>query len=113
MPTDPSPYTPSAVIGSDLARIDGPLKTTGTAQYAADFHFPRMVHAVAVTTSVAAGTIRSIDAAKAQAMPGVVLVLHHGNMQSGSAGPLFRLAPGGHGGRTSEARPPLEDETVR
>ena len=108
MPADTPAYTPSAVIGSDLARIDGPLKTTGAAQYAADFHFPGMVHAVPVTSTVASGTVRSIDSAQAQKMPGVVAVFTHENV-----GPLFRMAPGGHGGRTSESRPPLEDTTVR
>src|SRR5579859_4372114 len=104
---DAAPYTPTAVIGSDLPRIDGPLKTTGAAQYAADYHFPNMVHAVPVTSTIAHGTIRSLDTSKAEKMPGVVLVLHHGNI-----GPLFRMAPGGRGGRTSEARPPFEDLTV-
>jgi xanthine dehydrogenase YagR molybdenum-binding subunit len=40
-------------------------------------------------------------------MPGVLLVLDHTNI-----GPLYRMAPGGHGGRTSEARPPLIDTTI-
>jgi xanthine dehydrogenase YagR molybdenum-binding subunit len=105
---DSTPYTPSAVIGADLPRIDGPLKTTGQAQYAADYHFPGMVHAVAVSSTVAAGTIHTIDTSRAEKMPGVVSILHHGNI-----GPLFRMAPGGHGGRTSESRPPFEDLEVR
>ena len=110
---DATPYTPTAIIGSDLPRIDGPLKTTGVAQYAADFHFPGLVHAVGVSSTVAAGTVRSIDTSGAEKMPGVVLILHHGNINNGNAGPLYRMAPGGHGGRTSEGRPPLEDQTVR
>jgi len=109
---DTSTFTPSAVIGAALPRIDGPLKTTGFAQYAADYHFPRMVHAVPVTSTIASGTIRSIDTAKAEKMPGVILVLHHNNINDGKAGPLFRMAPGGHGGRTSEARPPLIDDKI-
>jgi len=113
MPTDTPVFTPTAIIGSELNRIDGPLKTTGAAQYAADFHFPGMVHGVPVTSTVAAGTIRSIDAAKAEKMPGVLAVLHHDNLYAGATPPLFRMAPGGHGGRTSEARPPLEDTTIR
>ena len=104
---DSATYTPTAIIGADLPRIDGPLKTTGIAQYAADYHFDKLVHAVPVTSTVAAGTIQSIDASAAEKMPGVVLVLHHGNI-----GPLFRMAPGGHGGRTSESRPPLTDTEV-
>ena len=105
---DAANFTPSAIIGSELPRIDGPLKTTGSAQYAADYHFPNLVHAVPVTSTIAAGTIRSIDAGSAEKMPGVILVLHHGNI-----GSLFRMAPGGRGGRTSESRPPFEDQTIR
>jgi len=104
---DTTTYTPSAIIGADLPRIDGPLKTTGGAEYAADYHFPGMVHAVPVTSTIASGTVRSIDCSAAEKMPGVLLILHHGNI-----GPLFRMAPGGRGGRTSEARPPLTDTTI-
>ena len=104
---DTTPYIPTAIIGSNLPRIDGPLKTTGIAQYAADYHFPRLVHGVPVTSTIASGTIRSIDASAAEKMPGVVLILDHQNI-----GPLYRMAPGGHGGRTSEARPPLIDTTI-
>ena len=105
---DAALYTPTAIIGSDLPRIDGPLKTSGTAMYAADYHFPNLVHGVPVTSTVAAGKIRSIDTSAAEKMPGVLLVITHDNVS-----PLFRMAPGGHGGRTSEARPPLEDDIVR
>jgi xanthine dehydrogenase YagR molybdenum-binding subunit len=104
---DATVFNPSSIIGSDLPRIDGPLKTSGVAQYAADYHFPHLVHAVPVTSTIASGTIRSIDASQAEKMPGVILVLHHDNIC-----PLFRMAPGGRGGRTSEARPPLLDNTV-
>jgi xanthine dehydrogenase YagR molybdenum-binding subunit len=102
-----SATTPSAIIGAALSRIDGPLKTTGSALYAADYHFPGMAHAVPVGSTVSHGKIRSIDTSAAEKSPGVVLVLHHGNIA-----PLFRMAPGGRGGRTSEARPPFEDETI-
>ncbi len=95
---------PSAIIGASLPRIDGPLKTTGTARYAADFNFPRMVYAVPVCATVASASIKSLDTARAESMPGVLLVLHHGNI-----GPLFRNASGG---RNSEQRPPFEDQTV-
>jgi xanthine dehydrogenase YagR molybdenum-binding subunit len=103
-----APYTPTAIIGAALPRIDGPLKTTGTAMYAADYHFPGMVYGFAVTSTVANGRIVALDASRAEAMPGVLLVLHHGNTS-----PLYRLAPGARGVRTSEARPPLEDEVIR
>jgi len=99
--------TPSAVIGASLPRIDGPLKTTGSATYAADYHFPRMTYAVPVCSTIANGVIRSLDAKVAEGMPGVLLVLHHGNISS-----LFRMSPGGRGARTSESRPPFEDQKI-
>ena len=53
--------TPASIIGKPTPRIDGPLKTTGAAEYAADFHFDRMVHAVPVVATIASGRIaRSI-----------------------------------------------------
>ena len=97
---------PSAIIGSTLSRVDGPFKTTGTALYASDYNFPRMVYAVPVCSTIAHGTIRSLDIAAAEKMPGVLLVLHHGNI-----GPLFRIPDGGEA-TTSEGRPPFADETI-
>jgi xanthine dehydrogenase YagR molybdenum-binding subunit len=95
---------PSNVIGVSVARVDGPLKTTGSARYASDYHFPRLVYAVPVCATIANGKIRSLDTSAAERLPGVLLVLHHGNI-----GPLFRIA--GHG-RNSEDRPPFEDEVI-
>jgi xanthine dehydrogenase YagR molybdenum-binding subunit len=101
----PAPAAPpSAIIGASLSRVDGPLKTTGTAKYAADFHPKNLAYAVPVCATIASGKIGSLDASAAEKMPGVVLVLHHGNI-----GPLFRS---GSGGRNSEARPPFEDEVI-
>jgi xanthine dehydrogenase YagR molybdenum-binding subunit len=96
---------PSKIIGAALSRVDGPLKTTGSALYASDYNLPGMVYAVPVGSTIANGTIRSLDASAAEKMPGVVLVLHHGNI-----GPLFRVAK--NGGRPSESRPPFEDEVI-
>ena len=101
---DPSAPPPSEIIGAMVPRVDGPLKTTGTARYASDFNFPGMVYAVPVRATVASGAIRRIDSTAAEAMPGVLLVMHHGNVM-----PLYRNAPGGSNGRNSESRPPFED----
>ena len=101
---DPNAPPPSKIIGADVPRIDGPLKTTGTARYASDYNFPGLVYAVPVRATIASGRIRSIDSTAAEAMPGVLSVMHHGNII-----PLYRNASGG---RNSESRPPFEDETV-
>ncbi len=96
---------PSAIIGAAVPRIDGPLKTTGTARYASDYNFPGLVYAVPVRASIASGKITSIDTAAAHRMPGVLLILQHGEMM-----PIYRNASGG---RNSENRPAFEDDTVR
>ena len=35
--------TRMSVIGKGQPRIDGPVKVSGVAQYASDFHFPGML----------------------------------------------------------------------
>ena len=84
---DPNAPPPSAIIGAGVPRIDGPLKTTGTARYASDYNFPGLVYAVPVRATIASGKIRRIDSSAAEAMPGVLLVMHHGNIM-----PLYRNA---------------------
>jgi xanthine dehydrogenase YagR molybdenum-binding subunit len=100
--------TDDSIIGAPTPRIDGPLKTTGAAQYAADFHFNRMAHAVPVSASLASGRITKLDTSAADRMPGVLLVLHHGNI-----GPLYRTAPADDNATNSEVRSAFEDEVVR
>ncbi len=95
------------IIGAAVPRIDGPLKTTGSARYAVDHHFPNLAHAVAVQSSIGKGRIRSLDASAAEKMPGVLLVLHHGNMEG-----AYRTFPHQQDGTISEARPPFEDDNI-
>ena len=99
-----NPNPGSEIIGAALPRIDGPLKTTGKALYASDYNFPNMTYAVPIRATIASGKIRRIDSSAAEKMPGVLLVLHHGNI-----GPLYRNASGG---RNSESRPAFEDDSV-
>jgi len=63
------------LIGQPLDRVDGLLKVTGDARYAAEFPEARLAHAVLVTSTIARGTIASIDASRAEAVPGVLLVM--------------------------------------
>jgi len=100
--------TPAGIIGRPTPRIDGPLKTTGTAKYATDFHIEGMAYAVPVVASIASGRIRTLDTTAAEKMPGVLLVLHHGNI-----GPLYRTVPGDSDATNSEVRSAFEDDVVR
>lgn len=78
-----NPTDAMRVLGRPTDRIEGPLKVTGLATYAAEFAVPGQVYGVVVGTTIATGYIRSIDAAKALAAPGVLTVVTHEN-----AGPL-------------------------
>jgi xanthine dehydrogenase YagR molybdenum-binding subunit len=64
-----------ASIGAPLDRVDGRLKVTGTARYAAEFTVPGLVHAVLVQSTIAAGGIAGFDLAEAQGMPGVLTII--------------------------------------
>jgi xanthine dehydrogenase YagR molybdenum-binding subunit len=67
---------PTAVIsGQPVTRVDGRLKVTGKALYAADNPTPELVYAALVTSTVARGAVERIDPAPAVRHPGVMRVL--------------------------------------
>ncbi|KXV15247.1 acylaldehyde oxidase [Caballeronia megalochromosomata] len=67
------------VIGKPLDRTDGVLKVTGQARYSADNTDAKLAHAVLVTSTIAKGRIASIDTSRAEALPGVLLVMTYQN----------------------------------
>ncbi|HZZ38423.1 MAG TPA: xanthine dehydrogenase family protein molybdopterin-binding subunit, partial [Acidobacteriaceae bacterium] len=98
----------TSLVGSAVTRIDGPLKVTGAAPYAVDHPLENLAVGVGVPSTIGNGRVTRIDASAAQAMPGVLAVLHHGNSE-----PLYR--PGGpfeQESRAGESRPPFEDDNV-
>jgi xanthine dehydrogenase YagR molybdenum-binding subunit len=70
---------PHTHTGSPTDRIDGPLKVTGAAMYAADAPVEHPLFAVLVQSTIARGHIRAIDESGARAVAGVVEVLTHRN----------------------------------
>jgi len=62
-----------------LHRVDSKLKVTGAARYSAEYHLPGLVYAVLVTSTIAKGTIKSIDSKAAGRAPGVLAVISHVN----------------------------------
>ena len=62
-------------VGQGIDRVDGTLKVTGRAPFAAEFAAPGLVHAVLVTSTVPSGRIVRMDIAAALALPGVIAVL--------------------------------------
>ena len=85
--------TRKKVIGDPVDRVDGTLKVTGAAPYPSDFTFPGLAHAVLVQSTIAAGTITGIDAAQAEAAPGVLAVITHENAPGLAEAPVGPLGP--------------------
>ncbi|MDT5191266.1 MAG: xanthine dehydrogenase YagR molybdenum-binding subunit, partial [Mycobacterium sp.] len=66
---------PAPVFGQPVVRVDGPLKVTGQARYAADNPLPNLVYGVLVCSTVARGSVERIDGTTALAHPDVLRVL--------------------------------------
>ncbi|HVF94118.1 MAG TPA: molybdopterin cofactor-binding domain-containing protein, partial [Sphingomonas sp.] len=63
------------VIGKPLNRIDGPLKVSGGATYAAEYAAENLAYGYLVRTTVGAGKVEALDIAKVRALPGVIDVI--------------------------------------
>jgi xanthine dehydrogenase YagR molybdenum-binding subunit len=111
----PSPAAPMTVIGRPQTRIEGALKVTGAARYAADHHLPDMLYAVPIGATIAKGEVVAIDAAIAEQMPGVRAVMRRGSFPPLSpVKPDFASIADLEGGiYLDEARPPFADDVVR
>ncbi|MFB7496467.1 xanthine dehydrogenase family protein molybdopterin-binding subunit [Streptomyces sp. NPDC056161] len=70
---------------STPARVDGPPKVTGAAQYTADIRLPGMLHAKVLRSPHAHARLISVDASRARAVPGVHAVLTRDDLDGVSA----------------------------
>jgi xanthine dehydrogenase YagR molybdenum-binding subunit len=80
-PATSNPVDQLKVIGKPLDRIDGPLKTTGTAPYAYERHdaVQNPAYGVIVGAAIAKGRIASIDLTAVKAAPGILGVVTANN----------------------------------
>lgn len=62
-----------------MRRVDGRLKVTGGARYAAEFNVKHMAYGVLVGSTIAKGTIKSIHTKAAENAPGALAVISHLN----------------------------------
>jgi xanthine dehydrogenase YagR molybdenum-binding subunit len=75
-PAGANPIDRMTVVGRPHERIDGPLKTTGTAPYAYEHREPTdAAYGFIVGAAIAKGTIRTIDLTAARAAPGVIAIV--------------------------------------
>ena len=80
-------------IGQPLTRLDGVLKVTGGARYAADHHPPGMLYAVLAVSSIARGRVDFLDVDAAKAHPGVVEVMTPANKPALAQDPDAKTNP--------------------
>jgi xanthine dehydrogenase YagR molybdenum-binding subunit len=80
-PATANPTDRMKVLGKPLDRVDGKLKTTGTAHYAYERNdaAPNAAYGYIVGSAIAKGRIESIDDADAKAAPGVLAVVTYQN----------------------------------
>src|SRR5262249_61143236 len=65
-----------------------PVLLAGEGRYADDINLPGQAHAVMVRSPVAHGRLKGIDAKAASAMPGVLAILTHADLEAAGFGPL-------------------------
>ncbi len=71
--------TDGRLVGKPVDRVEGRLKVTGGARYAAEFKHAGLTHAVLVMSTIANGRIEAIGAKDAEKQPGVLAVITHVN----------------------------------
>jgi CO/xanthine dehydrogenase Mo-binding subunit len=84
---DPAPWTDDAtlsIVGARIPRMDAEEKVTGRARYTADITRPGMLYATIVRSTIARGSIRVFNAARARSLPGVQDVLGPGEVPAGT-----------------------------
>ncbi len=64
-------------IGQPLNRLEGELKVTGAAKYAAEYNVPDLLFGYILNSTITKGKITAIHTEEAMALPGVVDVFSH------------------------------------
>ena len=69
----------SVVVGTPVDRVDGRLKVTGAAKYAADYDAGRLAYGVPVVSRLGKGAVTGINPKPAEDAPGVIAVITRDN----------------------------------
>jgi xanthine dehydrogenase YagR molybdenum-binding subunit len=102
--------TTEKAVGKPVDRVDGRLKVTGQARYAAEAAVPNVTHGVLVTSTVARGKVTKIDTSAAEKVPGVLAVISHRNAPRVALPDSVRALVDPAVG---DPLPPLQDNVVR
>jgi xanthine dehydrogenase YagR molybdenum-binding subunit len=97
------------LIGASVSRLDGPLKVSGRAAFAAEFPMEEMTYAALKYATIARGRITGFSTAEAEAASGVVLVMTYQNAPRLKPMPAFMSQPKAAGG---DNLPIMQDDQV-
>lgn len=80
-PAGQNPIDKLKVVGKPTDRVEGPLKTTGTAPYAYERHDvgANQAYGYILGSAISKGKIKSMNLSRAKAAPGVLAVVTHEN----------------------------------
>jgi xanthine dehydrogenase YagR molybdenum-binding subunit len=80
-PAKNNPIDQMKIVGQPISRVDGPLKTTGTAPYAYDRYdvVANQAYGYILGSAIAKGRITSINLSAAKAYPGVISIVTYQN----------------------------------
>ena len=96
---EPPVWGPDAqlrVVGQPTPRVDGRERVSGRAEYTSDVTLPGMLIARCLRSPHPHARVRGVDAARAEALPGVRAVFHRFNLgdDSAASGPVSALFAG-------------------
>lgn len=94
-------------IGKALNRIDGHLKVTGKATYAAEFPVADLLYGFPLQCAIAAGEVISIESKAAEKAPGVIKIITHLNALK-----LMPRPPVTAANRMTRSNPVLQDTKI-
>ena len=106
---DPLSGHQHGLIGGPLSRLDGALKVTGAARFAADVQMEGMVYASLAFSTIPKGRLATLDTSAAEGAPGVVLVMTHRNAPRIKPTPLFMTSGKAAGG---DDLPVMQDDRI-
>src|ERR1700704_320526 len=75
-------------VGQPVPRKEDPTLLRGQGRYTDDINLAGQVYAVMVRSRVAHGVLKGIDTKAASALPGVLAILTHADLEAAGFGPL-------------------------
>jgi len=95
-----------SILGNPVKRVEDPRILNGEARYFDDLAVDRLAHVAFVRSTMAHARVTGIDTSEAEAMPGVLAVHTHDNLELAPLQGFVMLPPAFN-------RPPLADGVVR